>query len=352
MATVNLFSPRKIGVCGSSTKLTSEAVKFCQALGRCLARHPQAKIISGGTKKRKWTLPGHFAAEWWIVTAAQKVMAPDVVSERIVTVIRAGSSGALVFSIGAEQYPRGRTSEARRISFVRGLDGLIAVGGGGGTRQELALAIEHDIPVLPVPTFGGAAHEYWHAYRRELMTALRIDDTLARHWEKPAPTDPRELCTLADGMVETFFSSLPRRCFVIMPFHEDFNALYDRVIEPAIRAAGDEPIRLDRLGAPGDVKKQIDDGIRSCEYAIAVLDHLRPNVLYEVGLAHGRDKITILLNRQGSLDGKGLAPFDLSTQQRLEYETLDETLLERVNRLITSVPQRSHSTSSVDGSHT
>jgi hypothetical protein len=265
-------------------------------------------------------------------------MAPSVVFQRIVTVIRDDSSETLGFRIGAEQYSRGRTSEARRISFVRDLDGLIAVGGRGGTNQELALAIEHDIHVLPVPTFGGAAREYWDAYRTELLTALRIDDALACQWQQPAPADPQQLYSLADCMVATFFRSLPRRCFVIMPFHEDFDGLYDFVIEPAIRAAGDEPIRLDRLGTPGDVTKQIDDGIRNCEYVIAVLDHLRHNVLYEVGLAHGLKKITILLNRKGTLDDAGRAPFDLSTQQRLEYTKLDAELVDRVKRLIQAVP--------------
>jgi len=95
-----------------------------------------------------------------------------------------------------------------------------------------------------------------------------------------------------------------------MPFHDDFDPLYKVVVEPAVMSAGDKPIHLKRLGTPGDVKTQIDDGIKNCEYAIAVLDKLRSNVLYELGIAHGCDKTTILMNREGALRGRAV-PFDL-----------------------------------------
>jgi predicted Rossmann-fold nucleotide-binding protein len=327
-----LFSPRKIGVCGSSKELSREGAAFCNALGRRLAAAERIKIVSGGTKKRLGTAKDDFAADWLIISAAQKAMNPGLVPERIVTVVRDDASGTMGFTAGAETRARGRTSEARRISFVRDLDGLIAVGGRGGTNQELALAIEHDVHLLPVPTFGGAAREYWKAYRSDLIMALRITERIAQQWERRAPTEQVKLRRLADGMVKAFLRSLPRRCFVIMPFHEDFEGLYDFVIEPAIRAAGDDPIRLDRLRTPGDVKKQIDDGIRHCEYVIAVLDHWRHNVLYEVGFAHGQGKPTFLMNRKGTLDGD--VPFDLSTQQRLEYTTVDAALLKRVHMMI------------------
>jgi len=267
-----LFSPRQIGVCGGSRGLSQRAVEFCKALGRRLAQDPYARIVSGGTKQHASAKSGEFAADWLIVNAASEQLSKSstLVSERIVTIVREDEgSGAVGFSIGSERRARGKTGEARRISFVRDLDALIAVGGGMGTRQELALAIEHDIPVLPVPTFPGAAQEVWKAYGTDLIRALRINKNRATRWQRGrSPNSIR----LAREMVDALFASLPRRCFVIMPFHEDFDALLDFVIEPAVRAAGDEPIRLDRLGTPGDVNNQIDDGLRNCEYSIAVLD--------------------------------------------------------------------------------
>jgi predicted Rossmann-fold nucleotide-binding protein len=115
--------------------------------------------------------------------------------ERVITVVREDHAEDAGFRIGTEQRARGRTSEARRISFVRGVDALIAVGGGRGTSQELALAIEHDIPVLPVPMFGGAAQEYWKAYRSELLQSLNIPEEVGRRWEAAPPDSADALQT-------------------------------------------------------------------------------------------------------------------------------------------------------------
>lgn len=68
------------------------------------------------------------------------------------------------------------------------------------------------------------------------------------------------------------------------------------------------------------------------------LDNLRANVLYELGLAHGRGKLTIMLNREGALGSDGSMPFDLFTQYRLEYPKLDAALPERLKQLIKSLP--------------
>ena len=106
------------------------------------------------------------------------------------------------------------------------------------------------------------------------------------------------------------------------------------MIEPVIQKAGDYPIRLDRAAVPGDVGRQIVEGIRQCDYIVAVLDGLRPNVLYELGLAHGRSKPTVLLNRLGSLSASETIPFDLSMYQRLEYETVDASLVERLEHTL------------------
>jgi hypothetical protein len=157
---------------------------------------------------------------------------------------------------------------------------------------------------------------------------------MVQRWEEEAPIDPEKLPTLAKEMVGALVGSLQRRCFVIMPFAQDFRALYDFVIEPVIHKAGDYPIRLDRAAIPGDVGGQILDGIRQCDYIVAVLDGLRPNVLYELGLAHGRGKPTVLLNRVGSLSSSDTIPFDLSMYQRLEYESVDASLVERLEHTL------------------
>ena len=69
-----------------------------------------------------------------------------------------------------------------------------------------------------------------------------------------------------------------------------------------------------------------------------MLDGLRANVLYELGLAHGRDTPTILMNRKGQFEEDAI-PFDLTMHQRLEYDELDGSLPERLQEAIRSLGQ-------------
>lgn len=340
-----LLVPREVGVCGSSKGLSEGAAEFCGALGRRLALESSVVIVSGGTKKRANTSEGDCAVDWHVVTAARAELGDEnIVSRRIVTVVREDTSDTTSFAIGQKRQARGKTGHARRISFVRDLDALIAVGGRGGTEQELALAIEYHIPVLPVPTFiektrPGVfqARDYWNLYRDELIRDLGIDEERASRWEQqPPPTKPQSLRELADDMVAALLRSLPRRCFIIMPYEATFDDLYCRVILSAVRSVGDLPLRVDRIGTAGDVIHQINAGIRNCDYAVAVLDKLRPNVLYELGLAHAWGKQTILIYREGSLGSEGMA-FDIITKRRLPYNDLSDEFRKKLEREILSL---------------
>jgi predicted Rossmann-fold nucleotide-binding protein len=314
-----LLTPRRIGVCGSSRGLPRAAVGFCEAVGRRLAREPSIQIVTGGTKCRRTALPGDYATDWLVASAASKVVDSESVATTIATIAKDEEDSGR-FMIGAHERARGRTSEARRIAFVRAVDALIAVAGRAGTEQELALAMEFGLPVLPVPTFGGASAAFWLAYRPELINALRIDEATASEWETQKSANA---AGLVDQMIDKLVQSLSRRCFVIMPFDPAFDPLFDHVIAPAVAKSGDHVIRVDRLGTAGDASTHVRDGIRNCDYVIAVLEKLRPNVMYELGLAHGLQKPSILLR---STADDTPPPFDIYTHQRLPYGHPDEAL--------------------------
>jgi hypothetical protein len=61
---------------------------------------------------------------------------------------------------------------------------------------------------------------------------------------------------------------------------------------------------------------------------------------FELGFAHGCDKPTILLNRTGSLGDAARLPFDLSMKQRLEYQTVEASLVERLKDALAKLPSR------------
>jgi hypothetical protein len=84
-------------------------------------------------------------------------------------------------------------------------------------------------------------------------------------------------------------------CFVLMPFGQkpgagnvmiDFDAVYKKVIKPAIEAVGLEPLRADEEVAGGIIHKPMFERLVLCEYAVADLTSANANVFYELGVRH------------------------------------------------------------------
>jgi nucleoside 2-deoxyribosyltransferase len=119
----------------------------------------------------------------------------------------------------------------------------------------------------------------------------------------------------------------------------EHDTLYDLVIEPVVRSCRDELRRLDRLQTPSAITRQIEDGIRTSDYCIAVLDGFRPNVLYEMGYAHALSKPLIVILRKGELDQQEV-PFDISTLNRIEYVRPDGEMFDRLKRAVLQVVRR------------
>jgi nucleoside 2-deoxyribosyltransferase len=119
-----------------------------------------------------------------------------------------------------------------------------------------------------------------------------------------------------------------------MPFDKDMNTLYEQAVEPSVMRSGHRSIRLDREGLPGDVGKQIEEGIATCDYVIVVLDLAKPNVFYELGLAHAQSKPVIILRNRKETPP---VPFDISMHQRIEYDRIDDVLLDRICAAISAI---------------
>lgn len=113
-------------------------------------------------------------------------------------------------------------------------------------------------------------------------------------------------------------------CFVLMPFGRkpaaaggwiDFDAVYARLIAPAIEAAGLDPLRADEEQAGGIIHKPMFERLILCEYAVADLTSANANVLYELGVRHAlKPASTVLLYAAG-----GTLPFDVAPLRALPY---------------------------------
>ncbi len=115
-------------------------------------------------------------------------------------------------------------------------------------------------------------------------------------------------------------------CFVIMPFGEkpdpaggpdvDFNRVYKQALEPAIEAAGMDPIRADEERTGGIIHKPMFERLLLCDYAVADLTTANANVFYELGVRHTArpaTTLTIFAKHQP-------IPFDVNFLRSMPYD--------------------------------
>jgi nucleoside 2-deoxyribosyltransferase len=106
------------------------------------------------------------------------------------------------------------------------------------------------------------------------------------------------------------------RAFVIMPFDEEFNSIYENLIRDPLTNAGYEVTRADSLLNQENILKAIVRGITTADLVVADLTTNNPNVFYELGLAHALRIPTVLL-AQAITD----VPFDLRSYKIHIYDT-------------------------------
>lgn len=97
-------------------------------------------------------------------------------------------------------------------------------------------------------------------------------------------------------------------------------ASYARVadtLQRSLREAGFEPWSIDQIVSAGELLSTvIGDSIRDADLIVADVSRKNPNIMYDLGLAHGLGKPTILLL---DADAAGSMPFDLAAFQTVTY---------------------------------
>lgn len=112
-------------------------------------------------------------------------------------------------------------------------------------------------------------------------------------------------------------SSEPRdmsKCFVMMPIKKGFDEVYDHIIKPLLADIGINAVRGDEIFSSNPIIEDIWREIQSAGWIIADLTERNPNVLYELGLAHGINRDVILLTQKIND-----VPFDLQHWRCIEY---------------------------------
>ena len=111
-------------------------------------------------------------------------------------------------------------------------------------------------------------------------------------------------------------SDSKRSVFVLMPFDDDFQLVYDHFLKKVLEEVGFVVSRADDIQSQQNILKDIVKGIAESQLVVADLTNANPNVFYELGIAHAIGK-PVLLVTQSIYD----VPFDLKSYRLVEYNT-------------------------------
>jgi len=102
--------------------------------------------------------------------------------------------------------------------------------------------------------------------------------------------------------------------FVLMPFDESFQDIYEAGIKQACRDAGAYCERVDEQDFTESILERVYNQISKADIIVAEMTGRNPNVFYEVGYSHALNKQVILLTR----DANDI-PFDLKHYPHIVY---------------------------------
>lgn len=124
--------------------------------------------------------------------------------------------------------------------------------------------------------------------------------------------------------------------FCAMWFNDEVKTLWTDCIEPAIRDAGYEPLRIDGKQHNNKIDDEIIASIRQSKFVVSDLTGNRGGVYYEAGFAHGLGLPVIFMCRESEEDNPH---FDIR-QYNTIFWTLDTLAPKRkdlMNRIIATI---------------
>jgi len=307
-----------------SRRLKPENAAFAGKLGWELAGEQGLIVVTGGSKHPK-DAPELPSADWATVQGTLKRLRAEGGREelQIETLLPDQESADFErFKAGKTHVLRNLGRQARRFTLVNSCDALIAVQGHDGTREMIDLALALEKPCLPLPFTGDSSKKRWDENRGWIRDFFDVDEEILRRWEstETAGADDATLARLAADVRQLLLRRLKRKCFVMMPFSEEFLPLYEETIKPAIQQHGLMALRADHLNMVGNAIEVLRGAINTCDCAVGVLTGCNPNVMYELGFAHAQRKPVILLfESEARPDWFQGVPFDLRTEYVIAY---------------------------------
>jgi hypothetical protein len=112
-----------------------------------------------------------------------------------------------------------------------------------------------------------------------------------------------------------------RRCFLVMPFSEQFGKIHP-VVARSISSVGWHVVRADEIARPRRITDAIVQAILCSDLVVADITGNNPNVFYELGFAHAAGCDIIMLCQ----DSARPLPFDIAQERAVFYQPTDAGL--------------------------
>lgn len=133
-----------------------------------------------------------------------------------------------------------------------------------------------------------------------------------------------------------------KTCFIVGPIgsrldpvgsagrliYENATQMWENVFEPACKHFALTPVRADKISQSGDIPEQIFTYLRDAEVVIADVTGGNANVMYELGLRHSRDLLTLQVGEHQRL------PFDVNTVRTIQFNRTEAGLIDARNTII------------------
>lgn len=113
------------------------------------------------------------------------------------------------------------------------------------------------------------------------------------------------------------------QAFIAMSFGEDFDAVYDNGVYPAVDDAGYKPYRVDKEHFLGPIDAKIFNQIKVSRFMVAEVTEQNPGVYYEAGYALGLGMPIIWCVRADVLEQKKIH-FDTRQVRHISWSTPDD----------------------------
>ena len=123
------------------------------------------------------------------------------------------------------------------------------------------------------------------------------------------------------------------RAFVAMWFDKNMDELYENAIDPAIRKAGYDPLRIDRHEHVNRIDDEIIAQIKRSRFMVADFTGQRYGVYFEAGMMMGLGRTVIWLCDKKELD-EGKLHFDVRQFNFIAYETVEDAKTRLYNRIL------------------